>query len=482
MSKENLLSIRGNPYDLIETFRWILKHTIYDLLYPLILFMFVLSIFELINVYLMLLVICEVIVILSYFFFYWIRSKRTQEKNIGNYDKKCKWRSQILNTIDERDIIYEIGFVGDIMKMKKYKLKFGNNINNFFKGVDLMVGNLEGIINDKKTINIIKQKHRSAILKDLKKITAPTPKWLLCISNNHSADFKDYYFYKTRDFIDSNCGFQAFGYKNKEYYSPKKRINIVSGTMWNNYKNDYVSQFREVNTFYDPNCFNILYPHWHFENECYIRSKIKERCRKLLTEGVYYDFKKYLPKKLQRKPIKKYQKKPNISAKWDLIFGHHTHVPQPIVNVPPPNNLNQTHLLAYSGGNFTSSKWIGKHQHGLILRCQIAKKNDEDSLAIRRIDWSYTECTRDRKAKTVQVDIDVTHNYKNSYDFRVTKTLKNILIVSIFYFIATIIFSELFSIPILKILDVFIKSISIIGIQFIAVWAISRILFKYKYL
>ena len=69
MSKENLLSIRGNPYDLIETFRWILKHTIYDLLYPLILFMFVLSIFELINVYLMLLVICEVIVILSYFFF-----------------------------------------------------------------------------------------------------------------------------------------------------------------------------------------------------------------------------------------------------------------------------------------------------------------------------------------------------------------------------------------------------------------------------
>ncbi len=473
MSTETPLNIIGIPYDLFEFFRWILKHTIYDLLYPLTLGVFVLSYFELFNIYLMIFLISSAIVIMLCFIYYWILTIRTKQKNIGKYDDKCNWRFKMLNKIDERKIIYEIGFVGDIMKMKDYTLKFEDNIVNFFKDVDLIVGNLEGIINDKKTRNINRQKHKSKIIQNLKEITEPTPKWLLCISNNHSADFKDKGFYRTLNFINSSSGFKAFGDKSLQNYSPKKGINIVSGTMWNNYKNDYASQFRDVNEKIDPKSFNILYPHWHYENECYVRNSIIKKCKKLLLIRVYYTLYKYLPKMLQRAPIKNYQGSPSIYGGWDLIFGHHTHVPQPIIQ-------HQKHLLAYSGGNFTSSKWINKHQHGLILRCQIAKKNEEGSLAIRRIDWSYTECTRDRKGKIVHVDIDVEHNRINSYDFRVTKILKNLLIVSICYLIATPIFSILFSKPIFNILMVFIISIFIIAIQFIAVWLISRIQFKYK--
>ncbi|MBY9019956.1 MAG: CapA family protein [Candidatus Lokiarchaeota archaeon] len=479
MSNDTPLNIFGIPYDFFETIRWILKHTFYDLLYPFVLAIVGLTYFEFTYPYLTLFGICVAFVILSYIIFYWIRSVRTKEENIGKYDNERKWSHIILNPIDEKNVIYEIGFVGDIMKMKDYTLDF-KGIEKFFEGVDLIVGNLEGVIKDNKSISIVRQKHRSEIINNLTEITKNPPNWLLCISNNHSADFKEKYFYETRNFIDKRCGFKAFGYKGCEYYSPVKGINIVSGTMWNNYKNDYASQFINVNSKFDPDSFNILYPHWHYENECYIRSKIKERTIELMKEGIYKYLYKHLPKKLQRAPIKNNKGKLGITVKWDLIFGHHTHVPQPIVGILHASKLLPKKLLAYSGGNFTSSKWINKHQHGLILRCQIAKKNKVNSFVIRRIDWSYTECERDRKKRVVKVNIDVKHNRLNSYDFRETKILMNLFVVSLFYLLVTPLFSIVTSIPILSILEIFIKSISIIGVQFSAVWVISRMFFKYK--
>lgn len=469
------LNIIGIPYDMIETCRWILKHTIYDLFYPLILGIFALPFTEVFNEYIFLLVLVEVAIVVGLFFFYWIRSIFTKEHNVGEMNDEKKWRYEILNKIGEENIVYEIGFVGDIMKMKNYTLKFEKGINKFFKGINLIVGNLEGMIKDETTRRLIRQKHQSKIIQNLREITEPTPKWLICISNNHSADYKKEFFDKTRNFIDSHCGFKAFGYEGRQSIRVADRINIVSGTMWNNYKNDYASQFRDINLHYKPEYFNILFPHWHFENECYIRSKIKKRSRKLLLRGEYYNPNKKFPKLLRRTPINTYQGK--SAAKWDLIFGHHSHVPQPIVDV---ENKNNKYLLAYSGGNFTSSKWINKHQHGLILRCQIVKKNKKGSLAIRKIDWSYTKCKRDRKAKIVHVDIDDKLNDKNAYDFRVTKILLNIFLISLVYLIASPIISSVLSISIFKILEIFRNSLFIIGVQFLAVWAISWILYKYK--
>ncbi|MBY9012214.1 MAG: CapA family protein [Candidatus Lokiarchaeota archaeon] len=476
MSKETPLNIFGIPYDLIETFRWILKHIIYDLFYPLTLVIFILFFFESVPSYFILLAICVSVISLCYFIFYWIQSIRSKEKNIGTYDENRRWRVEILNEIDEKDVIYEIGFVGDIMKMRDYTIKFDKNIGNFFKGIDLIVGNLEGIINDNKTINILRQKHKSAILNDLTNITEPPPKWLLCISNNHSADYKEKWFHATQDAIDGRSNFSSFGEKTeRQFYVPREGINIVTGTMWNNYKNEYSSNFREINLYHKPNSFNILYPHWHFENECYVRKEIVKRCKSLFIDGVYYAIRKFLPKRLRRPPIRTYEKKPI----WDLIFGHHTHVPQPIVVVPNSKN-HKNYLLAYSGGNFTSSKWIAKHQHGLILRCQIAKTNKTDPYAIRSIEWSYTKCKRERKEKIVHSNIDIEHNRKNTYDFRAIKVLKNLVIVTVCYLIFTPIISLLFSVSLLNLIVVFFRAIGVIGIQFFAVWVISRLLFKYK--
>jgi hypothetical protein len=418
------LNIKGIPYDSIETCRWILKHTIYDLFYPLVLGLFALSTLDIFNRYFLLLVLCEAAITTGLFFYYWIRSVITREKNTGQFDKVLQWSSQVINPTDEKDIIFDIAFVGDIMKMKNYTLMYSFNIQNFFRGVDLIVGNLEGLINNTTKRHIVRQKHNINILQNLASVTNPPPNWLLCISNNHSGDFDQQKFFQTQRAIEGYDGFNAFGYPCRQNYSPIAGINIVSGTMWNNYKNNYSSQFRDVNTHYEPQSFNIMYPHWHFENECYIRRREKKKSRNLATTGVYHEYKNIIPRKLQRAPIRVYNGLPGIVAKWGLIFGHHSHVPQPIV-IHPPNNPIHNHLIAYSGGNFTSSKWI-------------------------------------------------------RYDFRATKLIFNMLIVSIFYFLFTPIISHFSSIPIFTILEVIRNSIFVIGVQFIAVWVISWIIYKFK--
>jgi hypothetical protein len=380
-----------------------------------------------------------------------------------------------VNEIEEKDV-YTIGFVGDIMKMKNYKIEWGNgNIKRFFKGVDLIVGNLEGNIIDDKTVNVLRQKHNSDIFKYLSGITDPTPNWLLCISNNHSADFKPARFFHTKNQIDDTDGFQSFGDMGEQpKHSPRDGINIVSGTMWSNYKNTVASQFRDINSYYEENAFNILYPHWHYENECYVRRRLKKKCKSLFKNGLYYAESKLIPKIFLRRMLDTNNEEP----KWDLVVGHHTHVPQPIVIVEDPDTKIKN-VLAYSGGNFTSSKWIDKHQHGLILKCQIAKVNSSEA-AVRSIEWSYTKCDRNRRNKVVTIDIAEELNKKQIYDFRAIKVLKNLLIVSICYLIFTPLISYIYTIPYWTLFLIFIRTLGVIGVQFLAVWLISRLLYKYK--
>ena len=68
----------------------------------------------------------------------------------------------------------------------------------------------------------------------------------------------------------------------------------------------------------DPNIFNILYPHWHYEYELYPRPK-------MIRES-------------------------NIDIEgWDLIIGQHPHVVQPITQL---NIEGINKIISYSLGNF----------------------------------------------------------------------------------------------------------------------------------
>jgi len=151
-----------------------------------------------------------------------------------------------LNEISRTD--FTIGFVGDIMMMKKFKLKFHQDIIDFFRDVDLVVGNLEGIISKKKPPTT-KQSHYISILTKLKKILTGCTHMLLCLSNNHSADFGNILFNDSLHRIQKHLRFDTFGRSDVSNIVVKdKNINISCATEWSNQKKwNFMSNYEDIN-------------------------------------------------------------------------------------------------------------------------------------------------------------------------------------------------------------------------------------------
>ncbi|TFG16860.1 MAG: hypothetical protein EU533_08690 [Promethearchaeota archaeon] len=251
---------------------------------------------------------------------------------------------------------FKIGFVGDIMKMYGYSLEFHESVFDFFEEVELIVGNLEGIITLQPAF-VTAQRHNIEIMEQLKTIKDPE-QWLLCLSNNHSGDFgfADFIFHLNRLHWE---GFNVFGRKDIPNFLYRNTLNFTSGTMWlNQSQTSFVTRFEDVDDYFidNPNIFNILYPHWHYEYELYPRPSIINDCKKAL-EG------------------------------WDLIVGHHPHVVQPITKY----NINGIEkLIAYSMGNFCSGLDRRAHEFGAIMKCEIGPlKSNPELFAIGTVEWQF---------------------------------------------------------------------------------------------
>ncbi|GAH38405.1 unnamed protein product, partial [marine sediment metagenome] len=187
---------------------------------------------------------------------------------------------------------YRIGFVGDIMKMNKFNLNFHPDIKYFFKGMDLIVGNLEGVIFN-KTCPTLKQAHPEIILSRLEQILSDDTKWLLCLSNNHSEDFSNWQFNESLHLIQNCPKFDVFGRRDvSSVVNNDNDVTISCATQWSNQKTwDYTPQYDNpdndtkifLQNLLQNNNFNIFYPHWGFENEKYVRSRYQKNTKALLT-------------------------------------------------------------------------------------------------------------------------------------------------------------------------------------------------------
>jgi len=490
------------PYSPWEAIKWIGKHIILDFYYPFIVLIFFLFITP---------VVTALIIVVSPSWFYgflflfcffvilvihqMVQIRVHKIVNIGslNEDGWREFQFTDLNSVKDKNLNsvkgknlnqkkkakYIIGFIGDIMKMGDYALKFEKRVKKFFNGVHLIVGNLEGIIlrdkNNKDGIatqhhngvilgdknnkgGIATQHHNDKILDQLANIKLESTKsevkskWLLCVSNNHSADFEKGDFKKSRDFINEKPNFYAFGDLDKNHscfpwddsQSMKdlhmEDINIVTGTMWSNKKSDnLITRFDSYNNKYKSKRFNIFFPHWHYENESYIRSKLQRKAINLFLTGIYKERKwniiynlidhfsqtikgvkrawlqRVFYKNLES-PVKEKQQK------WDLIFGHHSHVPQPIKNYAKG-------IIGYSGGNFTSSQRRKKHISGLIMKCEICEVNNQ--LELGKVHWCYTRNERNKKKKEVCVIIDCLRTRKKYFESRSIKFRASLIIFSV---------------------------------------------------
>lgn len=296
---------------------------------------------------------------------------------------------------------YSIGFVGDIMMMRDYQLRFSSEIINFFgdenEGVSIIVGNLEGIIRDEDP-SLAKQAHPPTILSELQHLLRDN-NWLLCLSNNHSIDYGNQDFHNSLLNIQQTPNIDVFGRNDVPNVFVNlvnnQKINISSASEWSNQKSwKCISKYGtiEIIPYYDKESFNILTPHWNYENERYVRRRLQKRSKKLVID--------------------------NGNENWDLIFGHHTHVRQPIIKVRenfldangnPILDANNNpkglwKLVAFSGGNLTSGVTFirrKKHIHGRIMRCDIGPlTQDPTRLAIGSVEIQNTFNENGRDADT----------------------------------------------------------------------------------
>ena len=488
MSKKEHRNIKFIPYSFWETIKWIGKHISMDFYYPFIFVIFFLFVTPVVTTLIIVVPSSWFYAFLYLFCFFvslvihqTVQIKQHKVENIGKLNEDG-WREfEYENLNPKREVKYTIGFIGDIMKMDDYDLKFEKRIQKFFDDVNLIVGNLEGIIltdeNATEEGGPASQNHNKDILKQLEGIVSKESKtekkWLLSVSNNHSADFGVEAFKISRDLINKTQNFYAFGDLDEKHSSfpwdgtqgmkdlQMEDINIVAGSMWTNKKSqNLITRFKSYNDHYKPERFNILFPHWHYENESYVRSKIQRKTIYLFLKGEYKERKwniiyklidlfspnengikrawfqrkmKFFYKKSDKKPDKKSDpstdKRPEIprkqnKQKWDLIFGHHSHVPQPIKNYG-------TGIIGYSGGNITSSQRRKKHISGLIMKSEICKVNNSNQLELGKVHWCYTRNERKKKQKEVCVIIDCKRTRKKYFESRSIKFRSSLIIFSI---------------------------------------------------
>lgn len=296
---------------------------------------------------------------------------------------------------------YKLGFVGDIMRMKKFDLEFHPDIKCFFKDVDLIIGNLEGVISY-KSCPITKQAHSGKILAQLESLLSGDTKWLLCLSNNHGEDFGNLLFNHSIQKIQRRSKFNVFGREDVSFiHNENNDINIYCATEWSNQKRwDYTPKYenlKNVSNLLDTNKFNILFPHNGYENEKYVRGRLYLDAKTLLTvKDLTDDY-----SRLQGYIRTKFNRIVFSQQKWDLIFAHHPHVLQPIQKIPDfilddnGEDLKYYKLAVFSAGNFTSGANIirkKKHISGIIMKCEIGPlEGHTEKLVVGKMEWRRTK-------------------------------------------------------------------------------------------
>ncbi|MHA1266019.1 MAG: CapA family protein [Candidatus Helarchaeota archaeon] len=247
----------------------------------------------------------------------------------------------------------KLGFLGDIMQMKRKKLQIGSSVKDFLRGVDYLIGNFEGTISGGKKV-FMAQAHTAQILETLSTLFPPE-RFVLGCANNHSGDFGWTEFNKSYELLKEQ-GFLTIGRKDEPRIILEKQVNVVSCTIWSNQKCRYVPYFEEAEKAFDEQInFNVLFPHWGYEQQLYPNPSQIALAQQLLT-------------------------------KWDLIVGHHSHCPQPITAYEIEARQK---AVSYSLGDFCTHLNLKKYRFGIILKLTIGPSTD-GKWRVGELEWKFS--------------------------------------------------------------------------------------------
>ncbi len=261
----------------------------------------------------------------------------------------------------------KLGFFGDFMRMKEKDLLIGENVIGFFQDVDFLIGNFEGTISDAKRV-FMAQEHTEKIIPVLENLFKPS-NFVLACANNHSGDFGWTEFNKSYQMLKDR-GFLVIGRRDEPAILLNDQVNVVCCTTWSNQPCDYIPYLKDVEA--DVNSaavFNVLFPHWGYEEQLYPNPRHIERGKQLLD-------------------------------KWDLIIGHHSHCPQPITTY----DINGTNkVLAYSLGDFCTHLNLKKYRHGMVVKVDLGPGSD-GIWRIGEVEWKFSWVHKiDKKSSEIQL-------------------------------------------------------------------------------
>jgi len=275
------------------------------------------------------------------------------KNNLVGPSKKYKRLTSFIpkkSTLNEVTPKCSLGFLGDIMKMGKKDLQIDPAVKDFFKGVDFLVGNFEGTISKAKKV-FMAQEHSEGILSSLETFFPPS-KFVLSCANNHSGDFGWSEFNRSYQMLKER-GFRVIGRRDEPSILLNNSVNITSCTYWSNQPNTpYVGYFNQAAEFFNPKAdCNILFPHWGYEMQLYPNPKQIDLGKELLKQ-------------------------------WDLIVGHHSHVPQPIASY-------DNKVIAYGLGDFCIGLMLKKYQYGIVVKVELGP-GQTGQWQVGAVEWKFT--------------------------------------------------------------------------------------------
>ena len=258
-------------------------------------------------------------------------------------------------TLNEVTPSMTIAFIGDIMMMPGRRVSFSNELKAFISDADYLVGNFEGTITSGKR-GLLGSKHSENILFELRTLFPPE-KTILTNANNHTCDYPKEELDRSIE-LQRQHGFIPIGLKNTPSVLLDHKVNITSVTKWSNRPCPYLAEIADSDKLFNSKAvFNILSPHWGYEMQLYPYPKQIDRAKELLS-------------------------------KWDMIIGHHSHVPQVITSY---KDAIANRLVAYSLGDFTTFAKPDKYLYGIVVKVEIGPDpNTIGPWKVGKADWRFS--------------------------------------------------------------------------------------------
>lgn len=258
----------------------------------------------------------------------------------------------------ERDAVVDVtvrpamrvAFLGDLMPIGRRRLVVGDELGELLGSADHLVANFEGVIwpgpGPAPKVFAAQRHHDLRVVDPFTGILS-ADRIVLSLANNHAADFGPGALEETVRRVRDG-GYRLIGTVEQPGVLLEDRLHVAAATRWSNQPGTdlpWVGTGTDplASTLLDPEAeANLLVPHWGVEHELYPRLDMIESAHELLD-------------------------------RWDVIIGHHPHVPCPVSSV---EHGGRPRLVAWSLGQASSFLRHPIYRQGIVVLAELGPRPD----------------------------------------------------------------------------------------------------------